>query len=183
MAQEICRATEGLLKNMKPQPVWRLQMKSQRHLFQADVPGEDQALKIAAEAKEAAGIDGSGWLQEVKRLEQEGVRVQQAEIEVQGFFLNEGCFCGVANEAMCEIALEIQERSGTPLLFFNGYTNGVDSYFPTAEEYDKGGYEVLWSNLIYYPYHGRVMPLNRNTAEEMVDIVTALGRIPPEKRE
>lgn len=45
---------------------------------------------------------------------------------------------------MCEIAIAIQQ---------------------------KGGYEVLWAYLIYYPYFGRVMPLNADTAEQLVQTV------------
>ena len=79
--------------------------------------------------------------------------------------LGEGCLCGVPHEVMSGVALDVQRRSGDPLLFLNGYVNGCDSYLPTGEEYDRGGYEVLWSNLFYYRCHGRVMPLNRDTAE------------------
>ncbi len=42
-------------------------------------------------------------------------------------------------------------------------------YFPTEEEYDKGGYEVYWSMLIYYIYHGRVSPLNRDSAAKLIE--------------
>ena len=87
--------------------------------------------------------------------------------------MNEGCLCGVPNEIMCEISLDAWHRSKDSLLFLNGYTNGIDSYLPTAEEYDEGGYEVLWSNLIYYPYHGRVMPLNRESARRMASFAVA----------
>lgn len=70
---------------------------------------------------------------------------------------------------MCGIALDIQKQP--PLLYFQGYTNGCRGYLPTAEEYFRGGYEVLWSNLIYFRYHGRVMPLNYNTAKQITRIV------------
>ena len=133
---------------------------SYTHLKQAEI--------IAEEAEREAGIDGRGWLDEVKRLHNNGIRHQWSDIEIQYFIINNGCFCGIANEAMCRIALDIQKSAQDSLLFFNGYTNGCNSYLPTAEEYDKGGYEVLWSNLVYYPYHGRVMPFNRDTADKLV---------------
>ena len=72
---------------------------------------------------------------------------------------------------MCRISIDAMEAAGTPLLFLNGYTNGCNSYLPTAREYEKGGYEVLWSNLVYFPYHGRVMPFNRDTAGQLVEEV------------
>lgn len=62
------------------------------------------------------------------------------------------------------------------MVFFNGYTNGCTSYLPTAAEYDRGGYEVLWSNVLYYRYHGRVMPLNRDTAERLEDAAAKIWK-------
>ena len=52
----------------------------------------------------------------------------------------------------------------------------LGSYLPDAKEYDAGGYEVLWSNLIYFQYHGRVMPLDRDTAVKLADAAAALWR-------
>lgn len=43
----------------------------------------------------------------------------------------------------------------------------------TAKGYDKWGFEVLWPNLVYFQYHGRVMPLNRDTAGVLVDEAVA----------
>lgn len=57
------------------------------------------------------------------------------------------------------------------LCFLRGYTNGCGRYLATAEEYDRGGFEVLHSYLVYYMYFGRVMPLNRDTADRLVSIV------------
>ena len=44
-------------------------------------------------------------------------------------------------------------------------------YFPTEEEFDEGGYEIYWSMLLYYRYHGRVFPLRRNSAVELINFV------------
>ena len=62
--------------------------------------------------------------------------------------------------------------------YFGGYTNGCTGYFPTEEEFDMGGYEVYWSMLFYFMYHGRVFPLQRNSASELIRFVAdhALGR-------
>ena len=148
-------------------PLERLEIRSSFCRVAADVPDMERAGKIAEEAQREAGIDGRMWLEEVRRLLDGGIRRQYADIEIQYLFISQGCLCGVPNEAMCRIAVDIWKEAEAPLLFFNGYTNGCSSYLPTAEEYDKGGYEVLWSNLVYFPYHGRVMPLNRDTAGKM----------------
>ena len=170
-ADSICQAVSAVLPAMTAKPVTHLTMKSVFSHFTADVPSLTQAERIAGEALKEAGIDGTDWLREVKRLNGEGVSQQFSEVEIQYFSLNDGCLCGIANEAMCRISIDAMVAAGTPLLFLNGYTNGCNSYLPTAGEYEKGGYEVLWSNLVYFPYHGRVMPFNRDTAGQLVEEV------------
>ncbi|AZO94968.1 hypothetical protein [Halocella sp. SP3-1] len=171
MAQSIYYSVDSIWKQVHPVSLYRLAMFSESHVFKADVPTKEKAIAIANEAQKKAGIDGTSWLFEVDRLNRQNVHIQKADIEIQYFVLNDGCLCGIANEVMCQIALDIEKRAKTPLLFFSGYVNGTSSYLPTAQEYDKGGYEVLWSNLIYYQYHGRVMPLNRETAKSISEIV------------
>ena len=171
MAEAICEALYPVVYLIKPEPVTRISMFSVKSSFYADVPGLKRAEEIVAEAWEMGRIDGKGWLLEVERLVNKGEKKQRAEIEIQFFAVNDGCLCGVPNEVMSDIAVNIWKRSSNPILFFNGYTNGCSSYLPTAAEYDKGGFEVLWSNLLYYQYHGRVMPLNRDTANRLEDKV------------
>ena len=72
---------------------------------------------------------------------------------------------------MAEFALESMEKLNNPFFYVNGYTNGCSSYFPTEEEYDKGGYEVYWSILIYYKYYNRVFPFERNSAGKLIAFI------------
>jgi len=167
MAEAICESLQPVVDLIKPKPVSRISMFSVKESFYADVPELKRAGEIAAEAWEMGRIDGKGWLMEVERLLNQGEKKQRAEIEIQFFAVNDGCLCGVPSEVMSDIAVNIWKKSDNPILFFNGYTNGCSSYLPTAAEYDKGGFEVLWSNLLYYQYHGRVMPLNRDTAHQL----------------
>ena len=171
MAEAICESLYPVVNQIKTEPVSRVSMFSVKSSFYADVPALNRAGEIAAEAWEMGRIDGKGWLREVERLLNKGEKKQGAEIEIQFFAVNDGCLCGVPNEVMSDIAVNIWKKSNNPMLFFNGYTNGCSSYLPTAAEYDKGGFEVLWSNLLYYQYHGRVMPLNRDTAKRLEDEV------------
>lgn len=171
MADTIYKALDGVIDSLAPKSVTTLSMFSVKRRFYADVPDIEKARTIANEAKSEAGIDGTEWLNEVRRLHSKGIGRQFSDIEIQYFVVNDGCICGIPNEVMSAIALDILKKSDNPFLFFNGYTNGCNSYLPTAEEYDKGGYEVLWSNLIYYKYHGRVMPFNRDTGELLADEV------------
>ena len=148
-------------------------MQSSVKRLYADVPNMEAAKKIAVEAKTNADIDGTDWLSEVKALNEKRIHQQHKDIEIMYFMLNEGCICGVANEAMCEISLAIKNELNNPLIFFGGYTNGCDGYLPTKAEYEKGGYEVLWSYLLYYKYHGTVMPLNPDSALLLVKEVSS----------
>ena len=176
MAEAVCESLHPVVDLIKPKPVSRISMFSVMSSFYADVPDLKRAREIVAEAWEMARIDGNGWLMEVERLRNKGEKRQRAEIEIQFFTVNDGCLCGVPSEVMSDIAVKVWKKSNNPMLFFNGYTNGCSSYLPTAAEYDKGGFEVLWSNLLYYQYHGRVMPLNRDTASRLEDEVVKVWK-------
>lgn len=172
MALELRRAVAGFIEKLKPQSIERLTMFSQVETFFADVPTPKRAKEISEEAMKINNIDGTSWLKEVARLQNENIRQQSAGVEIQYFALNDGCFCGVSNEIMCEIAVDVAQNCNDDLIYFGAYTNGCDGYLPTASEYDKGGFEVLHSYLIYYIYNGIVMPLNRDTADKLVRMVT-----------
>jgi hypothetical protein len=170
MAEEVFRKVVGVLDGMKPRTVERLQMYAVHEALQADVPSMERAQEIAAEALREAGIDGSGWLEEVRRLRDAGVMRQAEEAELQYFRLNDGCLAGAPNELMCEFALRASDALNCDHFYLGGYTNGCTGYFPTEEEYDLGGYEVHWSMLVYYVYFDRVAPLNRDEAARFIDL-------------
>lgn len=164
-ALELLSSLDKVFEELKPMPIFKLNMFSVFQTFYADVPTLENAKRIADEAKRMAGMDGTEWLEEVARLNLSNIKKQKTDKEIQFFCINDGCFCGIADEPMCEIALDIQKKSDKGVIFFNGYTNGYEGYLASAEEYDRGGYEVLWSNLQYFKYYNRVMPLNRESAE------------------
>lgn len=170
-AELIYQSVENVINKLIPQPIHTISMFSVKCPFFSDVPNLNQALHIYKEAKENSGIDGTDWLNEVKKLHKENIKKQYYDIEIQYFVINDGCICGVPNEIMSDIAINIQKESNNNFLFFNGYTNGCTCYLSTSEEYDRGGYEIFWSNLLYYKYHKRVMAFNRNTAEILQDNV------------
>lgn len=167
MANAVWQGIEGVFDSLQVKKVERLQMFSRRETLIARVPDMKRAREIADEARREAGIDGKNWLREVARLNAEGVKEQGETVEMQFFRLDEGALIGVANEIMCELALEVAERTGKTV-FLGGYTNGSAGYLPTKEEYDRGGYEVFWSMLEYFMYYPRVMPLERDSADKIV---------------
>lgn len=148
-----------------------VQMCAKHTILQAKVPSLEEARKVAEEAKKYCGIDGTSWLAEVQRLNDCGIVAQEEDVEVQYFKIGAWCLCGVPYEIMVEFALKAQDRLQDEFFYFNGYTNGCLSYFPTEEEFDFGGYEVYWSLLIYYPYFNRVFPFVRESATKLIDFV------------
>jgi hypothetical protein len=176
MAAEVYMQVDKVIDNIHPSNVERMDMYSVYQKLDADVPSYERAIEIMDEAKREAFIDGTDWMVEVQRLLDNGITKQTENVELQYFAINDGCLCGVPNEIMCEFAIRANEQLQSDLFYFGGYTNGCTGYFPTEEEYDEGGYEVYWSMLIYYAYHGRVSPLNRNTATALIE--TAVKNAP-----
>ena len=74
-------------------------------------------------------------------------------------------------ELMVEFAFESMKKLNNSFFYVNAYTNGCLSYFPAEEEYDKGGYEVYWSILIYYKYFNRVFPFERDSASKLIAVI------------
>lgn len=169
MARAVWKGVGRVFDGIQAREVRTLRMHSTRKALLARVPEMPRAREIAEEAHRAAGIDGARWLREVARLNAEGVKEQYETVEMQFFQLDEGALIGVANEIMCELALEVAKKAGKTV-FLGGYTNGSAGYLPTAEEYDRGGYEVFWSMLEYFMYYPRVMPLERDSAETIVEM-------------
>lgn len=173
MANAVLHDVKPVVSALHPQKACHLAMYARQITLTAQVPPYQRAAEIADEARRYCGIDGTGWLKQVQRLLQNGIQQQAEEVEVQYFSLGSGCLCGVANEVMVEFALRTSELLHDDFFYFGGYTNGCTGYFPTEEEFDKGGYEVYWSMLVYYLYHGRVFPLRRNSASELIRFAAA----------
>ena len=169
MARAVWKGVGRVFDGIQAREGRTLRMHSARKAFLARVPEMPRAREIEEEAHRAAEIDGARWLSEVARLNAEGEKEQYETVEMQFFQLDEGALIGVANEIMCELALEVAKKAGKTV-FLGGYTNGSAGYLPTAEEYDRGGYEVFWSMLEYFMYYPRVMPLERDSAETIVEM-------------
>jgi hypothetical protein len=74
-------------------------------------------------------------------------------------------------EPFLECAERIQQAFDCPVLVA-AYSNGCPGYFPTADEYDRGGYEVIDA----HRYYGMPAPFKRGSAEQLVDTAVELGR-------
>lgn len=167
MAQEVIHKVEPILKTIDMKDDINVHTYSRYIPLQSKIPSMDEAHKIADEALKYCGIDGQNWLKEVESFHDRGISFLEENLEMQYFCISDWCLCGIPNETMTEFALKTEQLLENPYFFFNGYTNGCDSYFPTKEEYDLGGYEVYWAMLLYYEDYGRVYPYKR----ESFDIV------------
>ncbi len=168
MAKLVLSAVESVIGSIKPESGAELKAKSVNVTFYADVPDDAAAERVAGDAMKYCGIDGAAWLSEVKRLHEAGITEQTENAELQYLRIGRGCLCGVPNELMTELAIDAERLSGDEFFYLGGYTNGCTGYLPTAEEFDKGGYEVYWSMLGFFMYFARVYPLRRESAEELV---------------
>lgn len=169
--KDIPHIVNTILKSAKklrfaPKPVTKLKMYERDMTLYSAVPTEQEAREIVKQA----GAEGKEWLLECESLRKQGIARQETHETMQFFFLNEVCVCGVPDEIFCEIALNAAQRAQTPNLLMNGYTNGCNGYLPHREEWEKGGYETLFSYLDYYKFHGHVMPFEKDTAEKLCDI-------------
>lgn len=158
--------------HFNPREIHQLSMFETEISLQSDVPSNEEAVHIAGKALSLFGINGDTWLKECHRLREAGISKQSQPRSIQFLFLNDGCICGLPDEIFCELALDAVKQTNSPLLFLNGYTNGTAGYLPHSEEWEKGGYETLYSLLIYYIYHGHVMPFHQDSAKKIVDTVT-----------
>lgn len=171
IAEEVLNKCEPVIRNIKQQIVTDIQMYSRNTVLYAQVPQYDEAIKIADDAKCQCGIDGTNWLKEIEKLNNNGIKKQEEKVEVQYFKIGNWSLCGVPYELMVEFALDAKRELKDEFFYLNGYTNGCLSYFPTEDEFDIGGYEVYWSMLLYYLYFGRVFPLMRESAANLLDFV------------
>jgi len=154
-----------------------LKMYSKEIVLRSPVPPTKRAEQIATEAKNTCGIDGAAWLKEIQKLHELGIDFQEEKAEVQYFSIGDFLLCGVPYELMVEFALDVMEKTSNEFFYVNGYTNGCSSYFPTEEEYDLGGYEVYYSMLLYYKYHGRVFPFERESANKLIEFMIENAKI------
>lgn len=176
IAQEVLKQSAPIIEKIQVESEADILMYSKNIVLYAHVPDYETACKIAKEAKTECGIDGENWLREVKKLNDCGIKTQEENVEVQYFKIGNMCLCGVPYEIMVEFAIGAEQALKDEFFYFNGYTNGCLSYFPTEDEFDRGGYEVWWSLLIYYSYFNRVFPFMRESAAKLLDF--AVGNAP-----
>lgn len=69
-----------------------------------------------------------------------------AEIELHGLRVGPLALIGFPGEPFAATGATMRERSPFPVTLLSGYTNGWSGYLPTADEFERGGYEVEWGS-------------------------------------
>ncbi|MCQ2496294.1 MAG: zinc ribbon domain-containing protein [Lachnospiraceae bacterium] len=169
MAQAVNRSISSVIQNINLKRDANVKMYSEYIELESKVPSDDEAKSLADEALEMSGIEDSGWLQKVAELNSRGIHRQTEKVELAYLKIGDWCICGAPYELMVGFALETSKKLNNEFFYMNGYTNGCLLYFPTEDEFDRGGYEVFWSMLIYYVYIDRVYPFNRDAASKLID--------------
>lgn len=168
MALEVMKKVEPIFNTINTTPDTNVYAYSKYLPLQSKIPSMTEAHKIADEALKYCGINGKKWLEKIETFHNRGISFQEEHLEIQYFYIGNWCLCGIPNETMTEFALETEKLLKNSFFYFNGYTNGCSSYFPTKEEYDLGGYEIYWAILIYFADYGRVYPYNREAIDTVI---------------
>lgn len=125
---------------------------------QAEVREERQRVEQAIAQAIEAGADAGRlnvlrydqlWAQRTLASLEEGKVADVVEGPVHALRIGDGVFVTGPGEVFSEIGLAVRERSPATVTAYAGYTNGLISYFPTADEYPLGGYEPGHGNRTY----------------------------------
>ena len=103
-------------------------------------------LKAARQAGDEAAITKAIYLArradiQLRMAEDFGGRTD-AGVRTHFVTFGDQALVGCNIEPFCEIGMAIKAASPFPFTFMSGYTNGRMAYMPTADEWEKGGYEV-----------------------------------------
>jgi hypothetical protein len=86
------------------------------------------------------------WADYALELLNKGWDSDEVPAFLQVFRIDDTVIVGIPGELFSEIAIEIKSFSPSKSTLVSGYTNGVVSYLPTAEEYKYGGYECDYAH-------------------------------------
>jgi hypothetical protein len=86
--------------------------------------------------------------------------------------IGDGVIVTAPGEIFSEIGMAVKEGSPADVTLYAGYTNGLISYFPTADEYPLGGYEPGYGNRTF----GLPAQVSPQTERILVQTGTHLAR-------
>ncbi len=108
----------------------------------------DEAAKRGATEGELRVLrfHGVNWARRIEKELRSGHPRTSVRGSIHAVRIGDGAIVTGPGEVFTEIGLAVKERSPADITLYAGYTNGVVSYFPTAAEYPRGGYEAVYAN-------------------------------------
>jgi neutral ceramidase len=141
--QPLAAAEERVTFPLLPLPsldeVRRLREEFERAVAEADAGGADPGVLRTLRYN-------SRWARLTEQQIADGRAPTQVEATLSAVRVGNGAIVVAPGEIFSEIGLAVKERSPAEVTLYAGYTNGLVSYFPTAEEYPLGGYEPGYGN-------------------------------------
>lgn len=92
---------------------------------------------------------GLNWARRIEKELQTGNPRTSVRGIIHAIRIGEGAIVTGPGEMFVEIGLAVKERSPAEVTLYAGYTNDEISYFPTAAEYPRGGYEPTYGHKPY----------------------------------
>ena len=122
---------------------------------------EKLVLQLKAEIKGVSGSGGDVWAQRVprarlawaeellERVKAGGNEERRQPFEVQTIGVGGLALVGMEGEIFVRYQLDLEAESPFAATILCGYANGCVGYVPTADEYERGGYEVEEAYKVY----------------------------------
>jgi hypothetical protein len=93
--------------------------------------------------------------------------------EIQALRVGDRAIVGVPGELFCELGLQIKERAWPMQALVSSCTNGRVGYIPTADAFQRGGYETTFGpSSMLAPEAGALIV---ETAGTLIDLVASAG--------
>ena len=126
--------------------------------FRARMEAEKLVRQLRAWSKRISGADAwermapqarLEWAREMLELARSGARDRRQPFEIQVLRLGPLALVGMEGEIFVRYQLELEAQSPLQPTILCGYANGCIGYVPTADEYERGGYEIEEAYKIY----------------------------------
>ena len=145
--------------------------------------GEYSQAILAAEQRGAGDAEVYGlkyhekWVRRTLESVRAGTTHDWVQAQLHAIRIGDGAIVTSPGESFTEIGMAVKQRSPARPTLYAGYTNGAIGYFPTADAYEFGGYEPVYSNRSY----GQAATVSPETARLLIEAsVTLLESLFPD---
>lgn len=132
-----------LLPHPKLEEIQALIARTEAEIEQATANGAtESALRVLR-------FHGLNWARRVEKELLSGAPRHSERGTIHAIRIGDGAIITGPGEMFAAIGLAVKERSPADVTLYAGYSNGEISYFPTAAEYPRGGYEPTYGHKPY----------------------------------